>query len=202
MNTQQPERITVAMNPAMQTISKYSAKSNPLLPSTTGNMTAEQECLQIRRALWALYDLDDRDAWQRDLCVYLLEQDTEDANYDALADARLEGMIKGLDLFFRFFEVRVDLVFRHQVDRFDDDGFLRLSGPWAYSDTWWDTVSQEHIRLAETILVHAGILEFRESDTGRASVSDQFITSMRLRADRIVEVLKNYSPDKYSNLKY
>ena len=181
----------------MELISDKAAISNPLSPSTTGSLTAEQECLQIRRALWALFDLDDREAWQRNLCVYLLEQDTEDANYDALGDARLEGMIKGLDLFFRFFEVRADLSFRHQVDRFDDDGFLRLSGPWSYVDIWWDSVSQENIKLAETILVHVGLLEFREIDTGRASVSDRIITCIRLRADRIVDALKNYSPEKY-----
>jgi hypothetical protein len=186
----------------MELVSDKATQANLLSPLTTGNSTPHEGCLQIRRALWALFNIDDREAWQVDLISALLEQDTEDANYDALADARLEGMVEGLNLFFRFFEVRADLSFRHQAVRFDDAGFLRLSGPWSYTDDWWDTVPQSNIKLAETILVNAGILEFQEIDTGRASVSDHIVTCIRLRADLIFEVLKNFEPSKYNALNY
>jgi hypothetical protein len=173
-----------------------------LAPEDNSSVDAVVECLKVRRALCALYDIADRKTWQVDLNSALLEQDNKDEKFDPLGDHRFEGILEGLNLFFRFFEVRADLSFRHQVDRFDAGGFLRLSGPWSYSDIWWDTVSQDNIKLAEEILVHAGMLEFWEIDTGRAIISDRIITCIRLRADRIVEVLKNFEPSKYCSLHF
>ena len=168
---------------------------------TNSNPDPADLCLQIRKGLWKLYDLDDRDDWQTDLVAYLLQQDNHDEDYDPLGDRRFEGIIKGVDLFFRFFEVRANLEFRHSRERFDPSGFLCLS--WQSgncTDVWWDSVSDKDIRVAEDLLVKAGLLEFRQVDTQNANPHFRFISFMRLRADRLIAALVSHDPDKYSFL--
>ena len=148
-----------------------------------------EECLQIRKALLLLWDIDDRSRWQTALCVLLFDQANEAGDYDAHEDPRLDNIIAGFNLFFRFFEVRADLSFRHQPDRFDQAGFCSLSGPWAYPDDWWSTVAEDDIRLVSAILINAGILEYKYRETGNSTAD--VATCLRLRADRIVDLLMN-----------
>ena len=187
-------RVESDSNAAPLTAVTMPADSNPTDPADL--------CLKIRVDFWKLYDLDDRDDWQTDLVAYLLQQDNRDEDYDPLGDRRFEGIIKGVDLFFRFFEVRANLEFRHSRDRFDPSGFLCLS--WQsgnYTDVWWDSVSDKDIRVAEDLLVKAGLLEFRQVDTQNANPLFRFLSFMRLRADRITAALVSYDPDKYSFFK-
>jgi hypothetical protein len=127
--------------------------------------------LQIRKDLWKLYDLDDRDDWQTDLVAHSLLQENHHDDYDPLGDRRFEAIIRGFNLYFRFFEVRANLQFRHCRDRFDSTGFLCLS--WQsgdYTDVWWDSVSDKDIRQAaggEVLRVckqrnHRGKNEYRD----------------------------------------
>ena len=187
--------------PQNETTKTTTSTTTVTLTASTIPTSEIELCLQIREAIWLLYDINDRDSWLLDLAVFLLEQGHADDNYDAYGDRRLDGLLEGIDLFFRFFEVRSDLSFRHCSHRFDQAGFLCLSGdPWSYTDDWWDSVPQASTLLAQNTLVAAGLLEFRELDTKLIGSHFRYISFMRLRADRIVAILQQHDPGKYSDL--
>jgi len=132
--------------------------------------------------------------------AYLLQQDNHDEDYDPMGDRRFEEIITGFNLYFRFFEVRANLEFRHCRERFDPSGFLCLSWQsFDYTDDWWDSVTDKDTRITQDLLVGAGILEFKEVDTQNVDPHFRFLSFMRLRADRIA--LVGYDPDKYSFFK-
>ena len=187
--------------PQNETMKTTTSTTATTTPANTIPTSESDVCQQIRQSLWWLFDIDDRESWQLDLAVHLLEQGNADNAYDAYGDRRLEGLIAGLNLFIRFFEVRSDYSFRHCRHRFDQAGFLCLSGdPWSYTDDWWDSVSEKSTLLAQNMLVASGLLEFRELDTKLIGSHFRYISFMRLRADRIVAMLQQHDPGKYSNL--
>ena len=67
----------------------------------------------------------------------------------------------------------------------------QLQNPWTYADRWWQTVSESALKMAETFLVSAGVLEFRETDMPQGS-----ITSVRFRADRVYQILLHSHVDR------
>jgi len=69
---------------------------------TNSNPDPADLCLQIRKGLWKLYDLDDRDDWQTDLVAYLLQQDNHDEDYDHWVIAGLKASSKVLIYFSGF----------------------------------------------------------------------------------------------------
>ena len=160
----------------------------------TASANGPAESLLIRQALWLLGEIDDRESWQRDFVSALMEQANADIGYDPATDPQLDGMLAGFQVFYQQFEVRPDLTFRHQRDRFDAAGFLHLAGPWSYADNWWSSVSDGDLRLAETLLTKTGILEYRE-----IGQHPNVVTCLRLRADKITKVLLEYQLDKYEN---
>lgn len=166
----------------------------PASVTITSSANVPAESLQIRQALWLLYEIDDREAWQRDLISALLEKANADIGYDPATDPQLDGILAGFHVFYQQFEVRADLTFRHRRDRFDAAGFLHLTGPWTYADNWWSSVSDDDLRLAETLLTKTGILEYRE-----VGQHPNVVTCLRLRADKITKVLLEYQLEKYEN---
>jgi len=146
-------------------------------------------CQRIQQAAQTLGDIPDRSGWQTDFIVALLYQASPDEGYDALADSRLDDILAGFNLYFRFFEVRSNLSFNHQPEKFDQDGFLHIQNPWTYADQWWATVSEKVLKVAEDFLVAAGVLEFRETNTPHGHIA-----SVRLRVDRVGPVLKRIHP--------
>ena len=148
-------------------------------------------CQRIQKAAWSLCDIPNRVGWQTDVIAALLKQANPVEGYDALADPRLDDILAGFDLYLRFFEVGSDLAFKHQPEKFDEDGFLHFQNPWTYADRWWQTVSESALKMAETFLVSAGVLEFRETDMPQGS-----ITSVRFRADRVYQILLHSHVDR------
>lgn len=161
-------------------------------PTSTSVILPQEESRRIRQALYVLWDLSDREAWQTVLLVSVLEQANPADDYDALDDPRLEDLRAGFNLYFRFFEVRPDLTIKHQPEKFDDAGFLHITNPWTYADRWWSTVSDDVLKVTEEVLVGAGVLEFKETRTTSSRT-----TCVRLRADRIIEILIKSDPKTY-----
>jgi hypothetical protein len=160
---------------------------------------ASNDIWPIQKALWALYELDDRDRWQADLIAFLLIHEAVGAGvgagFDPRRDARFGNLIAGLNLFFRLFEMRHDRSFRHQREKFDAEGFLHFTSPWTYADGWLKCVPAEVLQMAESFLNAYGILEFKCVRTMGATVD-----CVRLRADLIVQVLRQFDSEKYASL--
>jgi hypothetical protein len=150
----------------------------------------------IKKALFRLWEIDDRDGWQADLIAALLAQEARGiAGYDPFQDGRLGKLVPGLAVFFRLFELRPDYSFRHQPQKFDGEGFFQCTPPWSYADAWLETIPPEDLERTEAFLNAAGVLEIKEVWTRSASVS-----GIRLRGDLIVEYLKQIKPEKYGAL--
>ena len=154
-----------------------------------------QDRQEILQSLIFLLDLDDRAAWETDLVLALLHQESGPATADSESDPRLKDLVAGLDVFFCLFELRRDWSFRHQREKFDQECFLHLVEPWTYADDWLERISPDAIQMAESFLNAQGVLEIKEVFT-----RGQRVTCIRLRADLIVQQLKALYPNKYSAL--
>ena len=137
-----------------------------------------------RRALAALLDFDGREEWQRSLVEEILCNANPDPKYDPFDDDRMDGIIDGLNLYFRFYELRPNGEYRHCPERFHPDGFMEIDGEFEYPDHWWDSVNRMDLKIAEDVLKEAGVLEFKE-----IKVEGYPYLCIRLRCDRIMEIL-------------
>jgi hypothetical protein len=185
----------------METIQTPKTAPSPTAPTVT--LTSDQECLQIRKAIWTLYEIDDRDDWQRDLNHAVLKMVHTKPNDSPLHNVRWYRQLRAaIDLLFRSFEVRPDLSFRHFAPRINAAGFLATDGPFVYADDWWCCyLGDAQFSSSLKKLTKAGLVE--QLDLGpNPERPDETILGLRLRADRIVDLLHKVDPVKFENLKY
>jgi hypothetical protein len=199
------------------------ATSTTPSPAVPIPLTPEQESLQIRRAFWALYEIDDRDDWQNDFIIALHWRGKPEFDREPICDDRYKILLDGFALYFRCFEVRADFSFRHYKNRINANGLLAMSGDWDYADDWWPIPPSKCIKLTEEVLEKAkigrvitlhkrtkqvgdflekgGVLEYRALSWSPNGSSDDTV-GIRLRSDRIIDLLKHFDSVKYTNLNY
>jgi len=179
------------------------SNDNTTTPAPTVTLPPEAESLQIRKGQWALQDIDYREDWQEDFTLALLKkQNPKKKNDPTLAFSNpFRNLRTGFSVAFRCFEVRPDFSFRHRA-RFNIDGFLALDESMGSTcpDYWWAHYSAKEFEKASVILKKAGILESR--DLGPDPDAPEYsISGIRLRADKVIQLLKESNPEKYTGLK-
>jgi hypothetical protein len=183
-----------------QTIAPSAPAQAAASTTTTTTTTTEAESLQIRRAQWQLQDLDDREAWQEDFVAALLKKLKPKSNVHYLAHGKFQNLRSGIDTLFRCFDIRGDFSYRHRA-KFDVEGFYIPDASEFYFDYWWVNYSWKGINVTKPILIAAGFLEQRDLGLHPAD-PETTRTSLRLRADLMVDLLKGFDPVKYADLNY
>jgi len=179
------------------------SNDNTTTPTPTVTLTSDAESLKIRTSQWALQDIDDREDWQEDFALALLKkQNPKKKNDPMLAFGNpFRNLRTGFSVAFRCFEVRPDFSFRHRA-RFNIDGFLALDESMGSTcpDYWWAHYFSKEFMRASVILNKAGILESRDLGPD-PEVPECSISGIRLRTDKVIQLLKESNPEKYTGLK-
>jgi hypothetical protein len=194
-----------------------------LTPVTADNIAMENECLRIRRALrslmecnYSLYSI-----WVHKVIAHvqgitLVEK--HDDFYDDVTVTNIKPYLaNGLAILLTMFAVDEDLDFIHRWHKFDPAGFRKTDSSELLKDVGdWNTNPDEcgsfdldectsagpnsHMTPARRkhvleLFTNTGLLE-RKPDINRTTLV------IRLRGDRIIDVLKRISPRDYADLNY
>ena len=179
--------------------------------------TPDDEGLKIRRALWSLQRYDVHGTWVDSLIAHvqgkkLIERDSYD---EGRPITNIKTYItNGVSILLTMFSVDADLDFVHRFHKFDSAGFRKVEssellkpvGEWSPDYDIYDyaldepagedsSMTRERSKRVLELLTNTGLLE-RKPNLNRTTLV------IRLRADRMIEALKQVSPFYRMDLNY